>query len=43
MSKQQEITDNSADVDISKLEDSVAVETQEADDFFKASLFYGFY
>lgn len=34
MSKQQEITDNSADVDISKLEDSVAVETQEADDFF---------
>ena len=34
MSKQQEITDNSADVDISKLEDSVAVETQEAADFF---------
>ena len=34
MRKQHEITDNSADVDISKLEDSVAVETQEADDFF---------
>jgi len=34
MSEQQAITDNSGDVDVSALEDPVAVEPQEADDFF---------